>query len=176
MPFILGALAVLGAAYFWMVRMRDAKDITYEMLDVANDVRLAARRFGFQRRNNLHPVEAVEDPLVAAAALVVGFLELEDYPTSEQKTAMISALRENLHVSHEDAEELAVLGRWLVGECGGANPAMSRLARRLFKLSGQEHFTAVAKSLQMIAKFGTGSLSGKQQEALTDVSRIMKMA
>lgn len=69
-----------------------------------------------------------------------------------------------------------MLGRWLVGECGGATPAMSRLARRLFKLSGQTHFTAVAKSLQMIAKFGTGNLSAKQQEALTDVSRIMKMA
>jgi len=175
MPFLLGLLAVAGAAYFWILRARNAAEMTHELLDVANDVRLAARRFGFRRRNNTHPTEAIDDPLVAAGAVVVAFLELDDYPTAEQKTAMISALRENLHVSHDDAEELAVLGRWLVGECGGAAQAVPRLARKLYKLSGQDHFSAVAQSLQMIAKFGSGTLSGKQKDALQEFTKAMRM-
>ena len=175
MPFILGALALLGAAYFWILRARNTADMTHELLDVANDVRLAARRFGFRRRSNQHAVDTIEDPKVAVAALAVSFLELEDYPTAEQKTALISALRENLHVSHSDAEELVILGRWLMGECNGANPAISRLARKLKKLSGQDHFEPLMKSIQTLARFGSGGLSPAQKSALEDLSKAMKI-
>lgn len=88
---------------------------------------------------------------------------------------MISSLRANLHASHDDAEALAVLGRWLVGECGGAAQAVPRLARKLYKLSGQDHFNAVAQSLQMIAKFGSGTLSDKQKDALKAFTKAMRM-
>lgn len=176
MHIVLGLIALVGTAYFWVWRARNAAEMTHELLDVANDVRLAARRFGFKRRNNSHPVEAIDDPLVAAGAVVVAFLELDDYPTAEQKTAMISALRDTLHVTHDDAEELATLGRWLVKECGAPAQAVPRLGRKLYKLSGQDHFNAIASSLRTIAKFGTGALSDAQKDALADLAKAMKMA
>lgn len=175
MPFLLGALALAGAAYFWILRARNAANVTNELLDVANDVRLAARRFGFRRRSNQHVADTIEDPKVAVAALAVCFLELEDYPSAEQKAALVSALRENLRVSHTDAEELLILGRWIMGECNGASAAISRLSRKLHKLSGQTHFDPLMRSIQTLARFGNGSLSGAQKSALEDLSRAMKI-
>ncbi|MCG7574564.1 hypothetical protein MHM39_13395 [Phaeobacter sp. CNT1-3] len=176
MHIILGALSFIAVIYFWVIRARNAADATQGVLETANDVRLAARRFGFKRRSNMHSVDAVEDPIVAAAALAVAFLELDDFPTAEQKSALTSALRENLQVSHQDAEELITLGHWLTNECQGAVSAVPRLSRRLYRLSGQDHFVAVTRSLQMLVRFGTGHLSAKQQDALNEMSRIMKMA
>ncbi|MEP4038947.1 hypothetical protein [Pseudophaeobacter sp.] len=176
MPFILGAVAILAAAFFWIQRARHAAEMSHELLDVANDIRLAARRFGFRRRNDLHPAETIEDPNIALAALGVSFLELDDYPTAEQKEALIRGLREQLRLPHEEAEELVILGRWIMGECGGAEQAVTRLTRRLYKLSAQTHFNALVAIIQGIAKFGNGALSQQQKTALEDVQRGLKIS
>ncbi|MEP2717248.1 hypothetical protein [Pseudophaeobacter sp.] len=174
MPVILGAIAVLAAAFFWIQRARNAAEMSHELLDVANDIRLAARRFGFRRRNNLHPAETIEDPQIAVAALGASFLELDDYPTAEQKEALIRGLREELRIPHQDAEELVLLGRWIMQECGDPQQAIERLSRRLYKLSAQNHFNTVVAIIQAIAKFGSGTLTQAQKTALEDVQRGLK--
>ncbi|EAQ44624.1 hypothetical protein MED193_03362 [Roseobacter sp. MED193] len=175
MPFILGAVAVIAAAYFWIQRARNAAEMGHELLDVANDIRLAARRFGFRRRNNLHPAETIDDPKIALAALGASFLELDDFPTAEQKEALIRGLREELKIPHEEAEELVLLGRWIMGECGGAQQAISRLSRRLYKLSEQTHFNTLVSLIQSIVKYGNGTLSQSQKTALEDVQHGLKI-
>lgn len=45
-------LSIIGAAYFWTQRARNARDMLGDVGDMANDVRLAARRFGFTRKMN----------------------------------------------------------------------------------------------------------------------------
>jgi hypothetical protein len=174
MPVILGAIAVLAAAFFWIQRARNAAQMGHDLVDVANDIRLAARRFGFQRRSN--PAETIEDPQIALAALGVSFLELDDYPTAEQKEALIRGLREELRIPHQDAEELVLLGRWIMTECGGPQQAISRLSRRLYKLSAQSHFNVLVSLIQGIAKFGSGSLTQPQKTALEDVQRGLRIS
>lgn len=176
MPILLGLLAALAAAYFWYIRARNAAEMAGEVLDAANDVRLAARRIGFRRRSNTHPADSIDDAQVALAALGASFLELEDYPTAEQKEALIRGLRGQLSIPHEDAEELAILGRWLMQQCGSPAQAVPRLTRRLYKLSGQADFPALAEILKDIAKFGSGSLTDKQKAALEDVQRGLRIA
>ena len=175
MPIILSLLAIAAAAFFWINRARNAAQATQDLMGVANDVRAAARRFGFQRQSAIHPVDAIEDPKVAIGALAAAFLELDSFPTSDQKTAMISSLREQLNVSHDDAEELAILGRWIMSECGGAEPAIARLSRKLFKLSGQDYFDPLMNVIKMIAKFGQHGLSAKQKTALEDLKHGLKI-
>ncbi|MEM7320452.1 MAG: hypothetical protein AAF408_15715 [Pseudomonadota bacterium] len=175
MPILLAALGLLAAAAFWYFRIRNVAHTAQDLLEAANDVRLAARRFGFRRNADIHPVEAIEDPRIALAALGAGFLELDDFPTAEQRDALVSALRENLNVKHDDAEELLILGRWLVGECNGPQQAIPRLTRRLYKLSGQQDFEAVMALVKFVARFGTGDLSAKQKAALKDIQHGLKI-
>ena len=68
MPFILGLLGLIAAAYFWANRARNAANMTNDLAGMASDVLSAARRFGFSRKLNLHPVESIDDPKLVTAA------------------------------------------------------------------------------------------------------------
>lgn len=50
MPFLIAIITAAGAFYFWTMRARNAADAAHNVIDMANDVRLAARRFGFTKK------------------------------------------------------------------------------------------------------------------------------
>lgn len=171
MPFVLALLGIIGAAYFWAQRARNARDMVGEVADMANDVRLAARRFGFSRKLNLHPVESIEDPRLAIAAIAIAFIELDDLPTAEQRQMLTVQLRTKLRASAEETQEMEVLGRWFMTESGGAEPAVTRISRKLYKLGGAEQM----EPLMAVLKGSVTSLSDRQRDALEDISRAMRI-
>lgn len=174
MHILLGILALLGGAYYWSTRMRDAAHMAGELGDMAGDVVAAARRFGFRRGRNQHPVDALDDTAVAIAGAGVAFLELGGLPTQEQHDTLNIALRKHLRLQAEPAEEATILGRWLMTQSGGAEPGFTRLTRRLRKLDAQGGFEPLMQVLN--ASVGpTGHLSDQQREALADVSRVFQL-
>ncbi|WP_425098653.1 hypothetical protein [Tropicibacter sp. S64] len=175
MPFVIAVLGILAGVYFFVIRARNAHHMATEVLDAANDVRLAARRFGFRRRTNVHPADSIEDPTVALAALGSAFAELDDLPSKEQREALVVAIARQGRVSSNEAAEMLVLGRWIMTECGSPEQAVPRLAKRLVKLQGQEGFQSLLEIVQAVAKAGSGALSGKQKEALDDIRRIYRI-
>jgi len=142
---------------------------------MANDARLAARRFGFRRQANVHPVESIEDPAVAVATISLAFLGLDALPSREQHQALGRGLQSQLNLSLPDAEELVVLGRWMMGECGGAEPAITRIARKLYKLNGGRSFPHLMGVIKEITIEGAG-LSAKQTSALEDLKRAFRLS
>ncbi|MCF2870244.1 hypothetical protein L0664_04120 [Octadecabacter sp. G9-8] len=153
MPVLIARLGIIGAAYFWAQRARNARHMIGDVGDMANDVRLAARRFGFSRKMNVHPVESIEDSRLAVASIATAFIELDDLPTAE-------------------AEEMEVLGRWFMSECGGAEPAIARLSRKLYKLGGAEQMEPLLAVLKGAVK---DNLSARQRDALDDITRAMRV-
>lgn len=171
MPIIVGLLSILAAAYFWSHRARNAKHIADDLVDMASDVRAAARRFGFTRRSNQHPVESIDDPNIAIAAIATAFIALDDLPTREQRDALNVQLRLQLRVDVAGAEELSVLGQWFVAECDGPDPAINRLARKLYKLDGAAAMEPLLTIIKHIVAAGTGTLSTRQKTAVEDLRR-----
>ncbi|WP_238367048.1 hypothetical protein [Mesobacterium pallidum] len=175
MPFLIAALGIAAAAWFYVIRARNAHHIATELMEAANDVRLAARRFGFTRRSSQHPVEALDDHRLAIAALGEAFVELDDLPTAEQRRALAASLGRATGLTLADAEEMLILGRWLVGQCGGAVQAIPRIGRKLYKLRGAEGFQPLIDVVQATAQAGTGQLSPSQKEALEDLRRAFRL-
>lgn len=176
MPFVLALLGALGAVYFFVIRARNARDMASEVLDVANDVRLAARRFGFRRQTHVHPVDAIEDSNIAVAALGSAFVELDDLPTREQRAALGRAVARMGGIAHSEAEEMLVLGRWIVNESGGPAQSVSRLAKRLYKMTGADGFAPLMEVIKAVGEAGQGGLSAGQKDALSDVQRAFRIA
>ena len=172
MPFIIALLGIIGAAYFWANRARNARDMMGEVADMANDVRLAARRFGFTRKMNVHPVESIEDPRLAIASIAAAFIELDDLPTAEQRQLLIVQLRSKLRADAEEAEEMGVLGRWFMNECGGAEQAIARISRKLYKLGGAEQMEPL---MDLLKASVSNDLSARQRDALEDITRAMRV-
>lgn len=174
-PFILGVLAAAAAVYFWLNRARNAAHMADDMANMAQDVMGAARRFGFRRRANVHPVDSLDDANVAVAALAIGFLELGGLPRAEQLDALTISLQARLGQSHGQAKEALVLGRWLVGECGGPQPAIDRLARRLWRMKAMDAFEPLILVWKDVMAGGDGSWSPRQKEALEAIKRVFRV-
>lgn len=176
MPYLVALFGLIVGAYFWVQRARTAAQATQDLAGVAQDVMAAARRFGFRRRLNLHPVESLEDPDVAIAGAGVAFLELGGLPSAEQQDKLIASLQSHLGQSHDKAEEAAILGRWLVAESGGAGQGLERLVRRLYKMRGGQGFQPLMSVLKDVAAAGRdGAVSTRQREALEEIARLFRI-
>ncbi len=172
MPFILSLIAIAGAAYFWFNRAQNAKDAAVDLLDAANDVRLAARRFGFKRRTNVHPVDDIEDPNVAIATIATAFIELDDLPTRNQRDQLAVQLQYQLNQDPKTAEELMVLGRWLMLQCERPDAAISRVTRRLYKFNGVQ---SVEPLMTVLKNLAGEKLSDTQSDSLAEISRALRL-
>ena len=134
MRYVIGLIALIGAAYFWAQRVRGAAQIGQELSGMASDVLAAARRFGFRRRGAEHPVESLQDADVAIAGAAIAFLELGEMPNAEQQDNVLRSLQSRLNMPHDGAQEAMIPGRWLMAESGGAQPGFTRLVRKLAKM------------------------------------------
>lgn len=175
MPVLIALAGIAVAVLVFVIRARNGARAGADLLDMAQDVRLAARRFGFRRSADLHPAEAIEEPNIAVAGIAAAFLELDDLPTADQRAALTRRLAPALDVSAEDAAELLILGRWMVAECGGADAAISRLSRKLFRLAGADGFAPLMAAVRAVAQAGSGALSQRQTEALDDIKRAFRI-
>jgi hypothetical protein len=176
MPYIIALLGLVVGAYIWISRARAAAEATRELTGVAQDVMAAARRFGFRRRHDLHPVESLDDPDVALAGSGLAFLELGGLPTAEQQDRLVVSLQAHLGQSRGKAEEALVLGRWLMTESGGAQQGFERLTRRLYKLRGAESFQPLMAVLKDVATSARdGAVSQRQSEALAEVAVLFRV-
>jgi hypothetical protein len=174
MPVLLGLIAVIGTGVYFFFRARDAANIAGELVDVAKDVRSAARRFGFRRRTNVHPVDSIEDLDVAVAATAGCFLEMDDLPTRDQRDMLMIQVRCVLRLSESDAREVLVLGRWLAQECGNADQAVSRLATKAYKLGGHGALSPIETIVSKTLNMDRSTPSAHQLSALDDVRYILR--
>ena len=136
----------------------------------------AARRFGFRRRYNEHPVDSLQDADVAIAGAGLAFLDLAGLPTAEQQDALLVSLQSRLGHDKAKAEEAMILGRWLATECGGADAALKRFSRRLVRMKGAEALQPLMQVIGDVAASGRdGALSPRQKEALEEISRNFRL-
>lgn len=175
MHIILGVLGIAAAVYFFFLRARNAADVAHDVAGMANDVRLAARRFGFKRRTNVHPVETIEEPNLAIAAIATAFVEMDDLPTKEQRDALNASLQAQLGMDGQTAQEATILGHWFVSECHGPETAVPRLSRKLFKLDGKNGFEPLLGVVNAAISAGSGELNEKQRDALDDIRKAFRV-
>ncbi len=173
MHILIGLITLIGGIAFWIYRARMAANAASEIADIAGTVVGAARRFGFRRRHDMHPVDCIDDATLAAGALTVAFLDLGPAQTEEIRKAHLLALQQHFAIEKVEAEELLVMGHWLVNECNGPAPATTRLGKRLMKLTGSHALDAPLKVINDVAG-ASGGLIDSQRDALHDLRTIFR--
>ena len=173
MPVLIALVTIISMVGAYLYYMRTAADTANDLADVASGVMSAARRFGFRRHYNTHPIDSVDDPILAAGALTVAFIEQGPPPTQDQRDRHVRALQSHLNVSKKDAEELLIMGHWFVNESNGAATATARLGRRLMRLAGAEALDAPLLVINDVAAANNG-LNDTQRDSLDDLRRIFR--
>jgi len=175
MHILIALVGIAISAYIWLNRAQRASDVAGDLIGAANDVKNAARRFGFRRRSGQHVVEGIDDPSLAIGAIAMAFWELDDLPTADARAHTDLSLRKHLGIDAETAQEIAILGRWFVEESGGPTQGFERLTRKLRKLDGGGSFQTLMVVLGDITAIGGGTPSARQSEALSELARIFRL-
>jgi len=171
MHIVIGLISLAVGAYFWMNRARNAANAAHDVIGMAKDVRLAARRFGFTRKTNIHPVESTDDSSALSTALAAIFFELEGLPSADTQRALMVRLQNRFNINLDTAEELLIFSKWLADQCQTPMAGITRISRRLYKLSGSDSIDDVMDLISGTLEDTGQKPSQHQIEALQDISR-----
>jgi hypothetical protein len=167
MHIVIFALTTLGGAIWWWIRMNPRQSLDMAA-DAVTTARNLPRKLAFRKQTNAHPVEGIDDPRIAICAIGQAFIELDDLPTREQRAQLNMLLRRDLDCDDDLADEIEVLGRWLVGQCQGAEAAITRLGKRLARIDDGASWDQLQNFLTGLVN---GTLSTRQSSAIEDLGR-----
>lgn len=169
MPILIAILGAIAAASIWYWRMQQARDAADVLLNAANDVRLAARRFGFRNKLNVHPADSIQDSRLAAAGIVAAIAEMGGMLNADQTQSMTRQFQTTFNISSDEAAEIAIFGRWISGQCGSRSDAVRRLSKRLVGIAGQ---SALPDLIAMIEATQTATGHGMGEDEADAVATI----
>ena len=176
MHILIGLLAILGAAALWYWRIKAAREAGGEVLDAANDVRLAARRFMYKHKHNTHPADSVEDPRLAASGIIVAVATM-DAPISQSEIAALKKVAgEVFGVSDREALDMVSFGRWIADQCGTNDEAVRRLSKVIAKEAGVEAGPDLVRMVTEVATADGRDLDEDETAALETIRRSLGMA
>lgn len=171
MPIIMLILTALGGALWFWVR-NNPRDAIHAAQDAVTTVRNAPRKLAFRKQTNAHPVEGIDDPRIAICAIGQSFIELDDLPTADQRKKMHVQLRSVVGCTDEEADEMEILGRWLMNQCKGPEQAITRLGRRLYKIDGTASWD---KLQELLTSLTEKNLSSAQVDSIAELKRAFHL-
>lgn len=176
MPVLIAIAGLLVAGLIWYNRLKQAGHVAGELKDAANDVRLAARRFGFKRRSNVHPVDALDDARLAAAGIVAATVQMDGMWDQSMWDAMVQQAQSVFEIDMQEAEGITTFARWIADQNNNPHEAVRRMSRRLKKLGGAEALAGTVEMITAVCRRGGRNLSQDAKDAIATVERVMKSA
>ncbi len=74
MSLIIALMGIVGGAAFWWYRMKVTSDAANEVFDAVGRVRGNMRRGKIRKKAAMAPISAIDDPVVAAATIMVSII------------------------------------------------------------------------------------------------------
>lgn len=174
MHIFLGFLAVIGFAIYWIWKIRNAAAVAKDVVEVADDVRAAVRRFGYRRHADQHPLDAVEDPRLAAAGILAAIAKMDGDYTREQMTMIQNECIRVFEASSKEAEDFAAGGRWLAQQLSNPDEVIRRLARKLSGTLAPAESTQLLAMVERVASVEGDGVSDPQRLAHKLLSEILR--
>lgn len=174
MHIVIAVISLLIGGAYWYSRLNAAGRAAGDLRDAANDVRLAARRFGFKRRSNVHPIDALDDARLAAAGIVAATAQMDCMWEQSIWIAMLQQTQSVFNVDLQEAEEITTFARWIADQGGNPHEAVRRLSKRLKRLAGQDALEDTVTMIRAVSGRGGRVLSQDAKEAIETVERVLK--
>lgn len=173
MHILLGLVGLISAAIFWYWRAKQAREAAGDLVGAANDVRLAAKRFAYHRRTNVHPADAVDDPRLAAAGIVAAIASMDGPLTQSEITEMTVEARRVFNADAAEADDITAFGRWIAGQCNTPAEASRRLAKRVNALAGASAGPDLIAMIEQVATADGGEIGDDEAASITTIRRTL---
>lgn len=169
------AIACFLVAY-WLWRTSASRVVVRRGSERDVDALAALRRVGYRHASGRHPVDGVDDPRLAAAAMMAAIAQLDGALSQAQMNALRVECRAAFRVDQRQADDIAVAGRWLSEQSADHDDAMRRLATIVRERAGAEAHGDLLRMLERVASVASGAPSEKQAEAIALVRRSLTAA
>ncbi|MEH6644145.1 hypothetical protein [Sulfitobacter sp.] len=171
---ILGGLIAVG--FLTYRRFQRGAYLAGDMSVAPAPVRAAAKRLGFHAQPNVHSIVSVPTAELCVAAMAVAFAQMDDKVTPDEDV-IITSLKKHLQLEQQEAQDMALMGPWLVEQGGGPTPAFERLTKRLKQLDHGPVFSKMMNVIGDVKAAGTkGMASARQADAMGTLARIFRTA
>ena len=176
MHIIVALIAIATAIGIWYWRFKMAREAGGEILDAANDVRLAARRLMYKRKHNTHPADSVDDPRLAASGIAVAVATMDAPISQAEISALSKSAQDTFDVSEREALDMVSFGRWVADQCGTSGEAVRRLSKVVAQLAGAEAAPDLVAMISDVATADGRELGEDEMGAIETVRRTLGVA
>lgn len=143
MHIVVAIIGILGAAAFWWYRMQGIGQAASEVADVAGRVRGQFRRNAMRKKAAVAPVTAIDDPVVAAATIVMAIAAEDQLVTPEIEARVRKEIAPITDT--EKLEEAMIYAKWATDQVADVQTVIDKAAAFLCeRLSTDEKEQLVA--------------------------------
>ena len=171
MHILLALAGIATVVGIWLWRAHTASRAAGELLETADDIRAALRRFGYRRKANVNPLDGIDDPRLAAAGILAAFAKMDGMVGREEIAAIARECGAAFHCETAEAEQIGAYGRWLVQQSANMDEAVRRLARNLEGKLDEAEKDQLMEMIERVASIDGGSLSDGQRSSLGQLAR-----
>lgn len=151
---ILFALAGLVACALYWVWLRALCIQAGEIAGATDEVQVAAFRVDYRCKAGVHPVDTIEDPRIAGAAILIALAEVEGRTDPLEQQSILREARRLFATDAEETDAIVAVAAWIVAQCGGAQGAMGRLPHRLRALAQDKTSPELQRLADMVTEQG----------------------
>ena len=162
-------LTVVGGIIFWL---RIVSRATKGAIELSDDVRAAFRRFGFTAKSQTDPLDAVDDSRIAAVGIFMALARMDGELSREQIAGIRSESARLFNTTDREAEDLIVIGKWLVQE-RRSEESVRRLTRHLVGRLTANEARAFISSAENVAAM-EGAIADEQRETIEALRRELR--
>ncbi|MEO0761248.1 MAG: TerB family tellurite resistance protein [Pseudomonadota bacterium] len=164
-------LGIVAAVGIWYWRFKMVSEAAGELIDAADGVRAAARRFAYRRRSDKHPADCVEDARLAAAGVMAAIASMDGPLSRDEIKAIANEARAVFQADQDEADEIAAFGRWIAGQCKSPDDGARRLGKIVRRLAGDAVGRDLVAMTERVAQVDGAPLSEAQASALLTLRR-----
>jgi hypothetical protein len=111
MPFLIAVVGILGAAAVWWYRVKYMSQAAGELADAVGRVQGTLRRGKLRKKAALAPVAAIDDPVTAAATVIMA-IAAEEVPVSPALEKRVRDEIRPIAQSDKKLDEAVIYAKW----------------------------------------------------------------
>jgi uncharacterized tellurite resistance protein B-like protein len=169
---LLAALGILAAAVFLAYRTRRPDQKTREVPGTVMNGHAPAGRFGFRTGENQHPTEAVDDPRVTGAALLVMVAATDGGISKAEEDEILAQLQSVFGLPASEATDLYRFARWLAEQGSNPDDMIQRLITRTITLGGRDTLPDMIRMVRAVGIADTGTLTDDTYQVIERLKQM----
>lgn len=171
---ILAALVgIIGAVGVFLWRLNSAAEAAKGLAESADGIRGQLRRRQWAKKAEADPLKLVDDPRVAAAAMLIALAQSDGAITEAEQNAILTGIAESFDIDAKLAAELFAHARWTVRDVLDLDTCFRKLAPIILKTCGTREIEQLLDMANAVARAG-GTPGDVERLAIERLQRTLR--